>query len=80
MKSGAQTYPPDPASLQAPPTPSPSPPARPRPTWPPAPITLAGSRVWTEALLAEWHSAEVWVPGPRPPRLRVQTEAVAVLL
>lgn len=46
----------------------------------PLPIALAGSRVWTEALLAEWHSAEVWVPGPRPPCLRVQTEAVAVLL
>lgn len=53
----------------------------PLPCWPrPLPITVAGLRVRAEALLAEWCSAEVWVPGPWPPCLRVQAEAMAVLL
>lgn len=46
----------------------------------PLPITEAGARVWAEAVLAERQGAEVWVPSPGPPCLRVQTEAVAVLL
>lgn len=51
------------------------------PCWPtPLPITTTGCRVQAEALLAEWPRAEVRVPSPWLPCLRVQTQAVAVLL
>lgn len=71
MNNAAQPYlaRPDSTAFQAPPPVASAP-----------PITLAGSQVWAETLLAEWHGAEVWIPGPWPPRLGVQTEAAAVLL